>query len=259
MNTEPVQHFQCKDCGKPVGAHRESPEAPWEPGACHWCVYLPKARRNVASRRALGHVVAGVDLDQALAAYRKLPPFVGNLGKIKLEVAHRMELGTRGTAFLSQRRLRVAAGADATPERALEVLVHEMCHLALPNDGHHHGERFRRVFKRACQELWGIDVPLDVPARQGCIAYGMGDIATAALQEKIALGEIRLFPPTPKVEAPKPSRAELAAKVVEKRAAHAVRMMTRAEKRTQAAQRALTKWRAKVNYYERQAARKTAP
>lgn len=256
MTTELAPDFRCKDCGRPLDVSRANAEAPWEPADCYRCVMLPAQRRAVAARRALGHVVAGVDLDQALAAYRKLPPFVGNLGKVRLEVAHRMELGTRGTAFTRQRRLRVAAGPDATPERVLEVLVHEMCHLTLLNGDHHHDERFRRVFKRACQELWGIDVPLNAPASQGCIAYGMGEIATAALREKIARGGVALFPPTTKEEAPKPSRAELSAVLVERRATHAARMLARAEKRTKAAQRALTKWREKVRYYERQAARK---
>ena len=151
--------------------------------------------------------------------------------------------------------MRVAAGPDATPERVLEVLVHEMCHLAVPNDTHH-GERFRLTFRKACRELWGIDVPLDAPARGGVVAYGMGDIASEMLKEKIARGEIELFAPTPKKETPKASRAELSAKLVEKRATHAVKMMTRAEKRAKSAQRTLTKWREKVRYYERKAAAK---
>jgi SprT-like family protein len=249
--------FKCQKCGRPVGGSRED-GGPWKPGDCHVCVYLPKMRADVARRRAFGHVVAGVDLDKAFAAYRKLSPFVGNLGKVKLEVAHRMTGGTRGTAYTSRRKLRVAVGPDATPERVLEVLVHEMCHLALPGDVGH-GERFRLTFRRACSELWGIDVPLDAPPVNGVVAYGMGQVATEKLHERIARGEIALFPPDSRVEAPKPSRAELSVKLVEKRASHAVKMMTRAEKRAKAAQRTLAKWRKKVRYYERQAAKTGAP
>lgn len=252
MNDAP--DFRCNDCGRSVGAHRPDPESPWEPADCYVCVVRPAQRRDVARRRALGHVVAGVDLDQAFAAYRKLPPFIGNLGKIQLVVAHRLELGTRGTAFTVRRKLRIAAGPDATPERVLEVLVHEMCHLAVPSDVAH-GERFRLTFRKACLVLWDIDVPLDAPPSGGVIAYGMGQIATAALKEKISRGEVNLFPKAP---SEKPSRAELTAKVVEKRAEHAAKMLVRAEKRAKAAQRALTKWRKKVGYYERQAARKVS-
>lgn len=237
---------------------------PWpdgKPGHCWDCVRekraaaLKEKQRAATARRKLGHVVAGIDLDKALAAYRRHPPFIGCLGKIKLEVAHRIERGTRGTAWTSRRKIRVAAGPDVTPERVLEVLVHEMVHLAVPSDVHH-GERFRLTFRKACRELWSIEVPLDAPARMGVVAYGMGDIASEMLREKIAKNEIELFPPTVKEAAPKPSRSELSAKLVEKRASHAVKMMARAEKRAKSAQRTLTKWREKVRYYEKKAASK---
>jgi hypothetical protein len=239
----------CQRCNLPLVVLHDAAEA-----ACFRCDILPAKRRGAVQRRALGRVAAGVDLDKALAAYRKLPPFAGNLGKIRLEVAHRMARGTRGTAWTVQRRIRVAVGPDATPERVLEVLVHEMCHLAVPRDTHH-GERFRLVFRRACRELWGIDLPLDPPARQGCVAYGMGDIATDHLKKKIASGEVELFPPT--AAPPKPTRSERTTALVEKRAKHAAQMLARAEKRARVAQRTLAKWKQKVGYYERQAARKT--
>ncbi len=244
--------FRCETCGRPVGAYKDGHD--WEPNDCYWCVLLPGLRRDVARRRKLGHVVAGVDLDKALAAYRMRAPFRGSLGKVRLEVAHRMRGGTRGTAYMRQRRIRVAPGPDATPERVLEVLVHEMVHLACPN--HHHNERFRRVFKRACLELWGIDVPLDAKPSLGVVAYGMGEIATKKLREKIARGEIELFPPDPKVEELKPSRAEVMANVVEKRAAHAMTMHRRALTRLKRSKTIEAKWRTKVRYYERQAAQK---
>ncbi len=246
--------FRCEECNRRVGAHKDGQEHDWEPNECHWCVTLPAQRRDTARRRALGHVVAGVDLDKALASYRMLAPFRGNLGKVRLQVGHCMEGGTRGTAFMRQRRIRVAAGPDTTPERVLEVLVHEMVHLACPN--HHHGERFRRVFKRACLELWGIDVPLDAKPSMGNISYGMGEIATAKLRGKMARGEIELFPPDPKVEEPKRGRAEVMANVVEKRAAHAMSMHTRALTRLKRSKTIEAKWRKKVRYYERQAAKK---
>lgn len=251
MFNEMAPDFRCKDCGRSVGASRDGVDAPWKPAECYRCITLPKQRRRVAARRALGHVVAGVDLDKALAAYRRLPPFRGSLGIVKLEVAHRMELGTRGTAWPVRRRLRIAAGPDATPERVLEILVHEMVHLAVPRDTHH-GERFRLTFRKACRELWGIDVSLDAPARGGVIAYGMGDIVTEILREKIARGEVDTFPATAPKE--KPSRAESTKKTVEKRAAHAARMHARAERRLKLAKTLAKKWKAKVDYYERVAA-----
>jgi hypothetical protein len=152
-----------------------------------------------------------------------------------------------------QRRIRINAGPYATPERLLEVLVHELVHLACPN--HHHDERFRRVFKRACAELWGIDVPLDAKPVCGNVSYGMGEIAVEQLGEKIERGEIDTFPPDAK-PAPKKRRAEATAKSVEKREAHALAMHKKAVTRLKRAKTIEEKWRKKVRYYERQAAKK---
>jgi hypothetical protein len=248
--------FKCDDCGRAVGARKRGPEHEWEPQACYWCERKER-ERDAARRRKLGHLVAGVDIDKAFAAYRQMPPFKGNLGRrrITLEVGHRAEGCVRGTAWTRSRRIRIAAGPNATPERALEVLVHEMVHLACPN--HHHDERFRRVFRRACSEIWNIDVPLDAKPRDGNISYGMGEIATEALREKIERGEVDTFPPdVPKPEAPRAARAEAMTKVVEKREAHALAMHKKALTRLKRAKTLEVKWRKKVSYYERQAAKK---
>jgi hypothetical protein len=248
---------KCPNCGTAIGAHRDNVEDPWQPGDCYECG-RKEHMKSAAVRRKLGHVVAGVDLDKALAAYRKLPPFKGNLGAIKLHVVHSANGSAGGMAYLSKRKIRITAGPETTAKRTLEVLVHEMVHLALPSSVGH-GERYRLTFRRAAHECWGINVPLDVPASQGCIAYGMGEVVIAELARRIATGEIELFPPTPKEEKPKPSRSELSRALVEKRAARAVRALVKAEKRAKAAQRTLTKWRTKVRYYERQAAKKAGP
>lgn len=258
MSDDLAPHFQCKDCGRPVGSSRTSVLAPWVPGECHWCVYLPKMRKDVARRRALGHVVSGVDLDKALAAYRKIPPFVGNLGHVKLTVGHRAEGRFSGHAKVRRRMIRVAYGPSATKAEVLEVLVHEMVHLACPRrEGH--GERFRLTLRRAARELWGVEVPLLKSSERGHeknAGYAMDRLVVAELEKKIAEGAVDLFAPDPKEEAAKPSRAEVSKKLVEKRAARAVKMLVRAERNAKAAQRALTRWRTKVRYYERVAARR---
>lgn len=254
-----TRSFVCPKCGRPVGAYKRSSEHDWEPQACFWCRRKDQ-ERDAARRRKLGHVIAGVDLDKAFAAYKKLPPFKGRLGrrKIKLEVGHRMEGGVGGRAWPHQRRIRVSAGPNATPERVLEVLVHEMVHLACPN--HHHDKRFRRTLRRAFIELWSIDVPLDATTSLGLIAYGIDDLAAEALAEKIAHGDVDTFPPDPKPEAPtKTNRAEIMTKVVEKRETHALTMHRKALTRLKRAKTLEEKWRKKVRYYERQAAKKNAP
>ena len=214
-----------------------------------------KARvQDAANRRRTPYVAAGIDLKKAFEAYRKLPPFKGNLGKVKLVVAHRSFRGTRGTAWIRRRKLRVAVGPGATQSRVLEVLVHEMCHLVLPvREGH--SERFRRTFARACQEIWGIEVPIDCEPYMGVVAYGMGEFAARKLRELIEAGEIDTFPPDSVPVASKKVRLDA---LVEQRAEHAARMLARAERRAKLAQRLLTKWRTKVRYYERAAAKRAS-
>lgn len=249
-------NFKCEKCGRGLGASRASVDAPWVPARCFYCE-SKLAAKAAAERRKLGHVVLGVDLDKVLAVYRKSPPFVGNLGHVKLEVGHRAEGGTCGRAWTRQRRMRVAVGPGATPARVLEVLVHEMCHLACP-PREQHGERFRLTLRRAARELWGIEVPLVAGKNRGeekNAAYAMDRLITAELEKKIAAGGVELFP-TSKEEAAKRTRAEASKLLVEKRAAHAVRMWWRWERKAKAAQRAMKRWRAKVRYYERAAARR---
>ena len=250
--------FRCDDCGRSVGARKRGPDHDWEPQECFWC-RRKEQQRDAARRRKLGHVVAGVDLDKALAAYKEMHPFKGNLGrrKITLQVVHSGSGSVRATAYTLQRRIRLVAGPRSKPARLLEVLVHELVHLACP-DTEHHGERFRRVLRRAFLELWDIAVPLNPEPRWGVIAYGMDEIAIDVLEEKIERGEVDVFPADPTPEAPpkKTNRAEVMAKVVEKRAAHAMVMHKKSVTRLKRAKTIEEKWRKKVRYYERQAAKK---
>ena len=43
------------------------------------------------------------------------------------------------------------------PARVLTVLLHEVVHLALPED-EHHGKLFRATFAAAAEEAWGLDL-----------------------------------------------------------------------------------------------------
>lgn len=198
-------------------------------------------------------VAAGVDIKKAFAAYRKLPPFVGNLGHVKLVVGHRAEAKWSGHAKTYRRQIRVAYGPSATKAEVLEVLMHEMVHLACPRrEGH--GERFKLTLRRAARELWGIEVPIIQGKDRGDrhnAAYAMDRLIMTALEGLIADGKAETFPYEPETKTKRPP-----VNLVEKRAAHAVKMLARAEKRAKAAQRTLTKWRTKVRYYEKQAAKR---
>jgi hypothetical protein len=218
-----------------------------------------KARvADAAKRRKVKFVLAGVDVVRALWTFRKLPVFEGNLGHVKIDVGHRVQGGCGGRAWNYARRIRIYGGPDTTKARVLEVLIHEMCHLALPA-GIAHSERFRRTFARACEQAWGLDVPLDPPVEpsdRNVIAYAQSRLVVAMLEPKIEAGEVETFPAAP-APAPKP-RVEQTAELVEKRAKHAVTMLARAEKKAKTAQRVLSKWRKKVAYYERAAAKRGA-
>lgn len=215
------------------------------------------AEQDAAKRRAAGDVVAGVDVRVAFNALRQREPFAGKLGRTKLSIGHGTHGACSGHQSPSRNRIRITAGPLATSADILETLVHEMTHAVCP-DSEGHGERFRRTLRRASLELWGIDVPIDgIEARHGKIAYAMDDLIRTELAVRIAAGSVETFPPKPiaaPAPAPKPSRAELSAELVERRAKRAVATLERAEKRLKNAERAVAKWRQKVRYYERRAA-----
>lgn len=213
------------------------------------------------SRRSC--VLGGVDVDAAVAAFRKLPvlaDLIDGRRAIQVDVGHTSRgdaSGVGGRAW-GRRKIRIYGGPKADPACVLEVVLHELVHVALPRM--HHGERFRRVFARAAREAWGVDVPIDPDAgtsrgrRESVLAYRQGDLVVKALRPLVAAGTVHTFPPAP--AQPKPTRAERDARLVEKRAAHAVVMLRRAERRLKLAKTVQQRWSAKVRYYERQAAKR---
>lgn len=247
---------------------------------CLRCRQRAAAKRRRESPRAL----AGVDVDRAVAKLRTVPVLFEALGKrrIEVEVGHRAEGGCGGHArsffvpeidvsqllpeslkrFLRRKRrartyagrVRLYGGPSTTPERVLEVVIHELCHLATPRHGH--DERFRRVFQRAVREAWDIDVPIDVDrGPHDNVSYKMGEIIVDQLKEMNAAGRLILdgFESLPAVKKP---RVELAQERVEKRAAHAVAMLRKAEKKLALAKTVRARWAKRVSYYERQAAKR---
>jgi hypothetical protein len=83
---------------------------------------------------------------QCAPSMRWRPEFVVRRG----EKAH-----VSGRAWTSGRMvLTVGAGADS--HEVLEVLLHELCHIAQPHE--HHGTRFRVTLCRAARELFGTTV-----------------------------------------------------------------------------------------------------
>lgn len=253
--------FTCTDCGRGLGARRPSVSEPWSPQPCRWCERKKLAREAAQRRRANPRVLGGVDVDEAVEHLRRVEPLKSLLPRRRIRVdvghtTHRGDGGCGGRAFISKTRprMRVYGGADVVPERVLEVVLHELCHLALPA-GVSHGERFRRTFARAVREAWGIEVPVDGD-REGYAnySYRMGWLVIEQLRGLIASGSVNIYPPEP--AQPKPSRAERNAQLIEKRAAHAAKMLAAAERKLKLAKTVHARWRTKVSYYERVAAKR---
>ncbi len=227
----------------------------FKPTECLRCWEKTRRREAAKRRRETPNVAAGVDILRAFEAYRKHPPFVGNLGHVKIEVGHRSSGSYSGRAWTRRRRMRVAFGPGATKAAVLEVLVHEMCHLACP-PREAHGERFRLTLRRAARELWGIEVPLlsgKNRAEEKNAAYKMDRLIMAELEARVAAGAVETFD---FVAPEKSSRAERNNKLVEKRAAHAVKMLAQYERKLKLVRTLHRKWKAKVQRYERIAAKK---
>lgn len=259
MNLIETPDFRCPK-GHRLGAQRENEFAPFEPTPC-WACREIALKRAAAERRKLGSVVAGIDVRKAFALYRTMPPFAGNLGRhVKLTVGHRAESKWSGHAATYSRAIRVAYGPSATAADVLEILAHEMCHLACPKrEGH--GERFRLTLRRAARELWGFEVPLLKSSERGTehnAAYAMDRLILKELNERLARGDLELSAFKPNTPVPKKDRSGQRGVLVEKRATHAVKMFARAEKKLKAAQRTASKWRTKVRYYEKVAAKRGA-
>lgn len=251
--------FRCNEAGHWTGATRESLDKPWRPQPCWACAREEQKREAARRRRENPRALAGVDVDRAVAWALTLPVFAELIPKRKrgrrlaVSVGHKGERRWSGHAKPYSFAIRIAGGPDVVAAEVLEIVVHELSHVATP--GHGHDERFRRVLQRAFREAWGIEVPID-PERgdERAIAYAMDRSAMQQLRVKIEQGEVRTFPSLPR--GPRPTRAELTKTTVERRAAHAVTMLRRAERRLKIAKSVHRRWAKKVGYYERQAAKK---
>lgn len=202
-----------------------------------------------------------VDVPALLRELQALPVFQDtpvSVRRVKLDVGNSRDRYVSGTASHYRRRLRIVIGQWVTAAAVAETLLHELVHLSMPV-GVAHGVRFRLTLARAAREAWGIVVDPHPPpgtwshGRDKCSAYVLDDAIEAALQPLIEAGVVRIPEPT------RHDRAESLAKKrsadIEKRAAHALRMWTKAQQRLKRAKTIEEKWRKKNRYYERVAAK----
>ena len=124
----------------------------------------------------------------AVSEFRKLPVFreYPLPTPLRVDVAHYayQPKRYRGTAFYRSGRIRIMGGAETPPARTLEVVLHELVHLATPD--HHHDALFRKVFARAVREAWIVEIPIDLKsAHRGHLrAYAMGDYLVGKLFDR---------------------------------------------------------------------------
>ena len=222
--------------------------------------FLRKARRTP-------WLFHGIDLRRELHRYARIlgirsPKLVIRWGK----GAMRSTGGPRVTLSL---------WPDRPIADTLEALLHEVVHCSLWRvTRDHHGDRFRRRLLVSAREAWGIELTDALRAAEEtrrakvaatvlhvkCEAYFLDDIITADLETKIALGPV--WPEssnhTPKPE-PVIDLAQRRAVMIEQRAEHARRMLTKNEAKQKRAAKLVSKWRRTVRYYERAAAKKATP
>jgi len=220
--------------------------------------HLTAMERVARTRRKFVRAWLPIDVPTFVKQVKALPVFKDcprSIARTKVEIVYTAH--SSGGIAHGNRKARVRVSPSTDLAHVLETIVHELVHCALP-DGVVHGERFRLTLARTVRELWGIDVDPNPKDDSGRVSrYGLDHIIEGRLRDMIVLGQVTYPMREAPVEEDTATRRRAASEaLVTKRAAHAATMLARAEKRSKAAQRALTKWRAKVRYYERQAAKR---
>jgi len=209
-------------------------------------------------------IFKGVDLATLAARFWRLEAMrsEGPLPKIRWRAPSRGSW-VGGTAYVGRGRVIVRMTPGATIERAAEVLLHELVHMACPKR-EHHGEVFRRRLIACAREAFGI--PLDTaallalgPGKMGKRAYAIDEaIIQMMTADNVRDVKKQMFanfvrpPPVDETEEQVADRrdAAVAARVAE-REAHARAMLAQWERRLAAAKTRAAKWRTKVRGYER--------
>lgn len=240
-------HPKCKE-------HHAAPSDDCE--ICRCIVAHKKKLKFLAQARKTPFIVHGVDLQAQLRLMLKLPCL--DRPKLPTLSVHWGTTGSHGNASIWRNRIRLHVAADTSLASTLELLLHELVHMSLPQ-GEGHSERFILRTVRAAKEMWGVEIdkPLDTPSGAWKVkAYAVDDRLRDALHEKLRTGAL-LIPNVPYTFPPKP--IDLAARrqqVVEKRAERARKMLAKNEAKLKRTQKLVSKWRVTVRYYERAAAKR---
>ena len=221
-------------------------------------------QQDATERRKRPFIYKGIDLEaeigrmqRILDQYRAAPPPGSKIRKMMIRIRHSAKQGSSGRANCW--RVVVTLGHNTTVAVALELILHELCHAALPVE-EHHGERFISLLVRVARELWDVDVLGWQGIKRGSYsrrAYVVDELIRAELQQRLDKGDYvpAQAPPPPLVKTPAQKRQERKAA----REDHARRMLEEHLRRLRAERQLVSKWRGKVAYYERMAAARRAP
>jgi hypothetical protein len=110
------------------------------------------------------YLVAGVDLAREMARLCELPVFggangelAGSMPTLRVRRASARPRRNLGFAVPAERRISVTAYPGIRPGDALEVLLHELVHIAVGRRGRSwHGQLFRRTMSKAMYQAYGI-------------------------------------------------------------------------------------------------------
>lgn len=209
----------------------------------------------------------GVSLKAELRRYwsaealrpRQVPGVIVGRGVPSLRVRYGTRCGASGRSFSGwPGRIVITIGHDASVASVMELLLHEAVHCSLPRE--FHSERFILRLVRAASELWNITIakPLETTERgyRTKLAYAVDDRIVAALAADHARGVNLPYQAPPPAPHPAPSPDERRAALVARRHQHAAAMLAKNEKAFKLAQSRVQKWRKRVSYYEKVAAKR---
>ena len=206
-------------------------------------------------------IFKGVDFNMLARRFWRLGAMraTGPMPKIRWRAPSRGDW-VGGRAYVGRGRVIVRLTPGATIERAAEVVLHELVHMACPK-GEHHGEVFRRRLIACANEAFGLVLDtatlLDLgPGKHGKRAYAIDEAFVVMMKEVNVGARLRAsvpFEPAPvETEEQIASRrtATVSARVAE-RERHARAMLATWERKLAAAKTRASKWRTKVRGYER--------
>lgn len=161
---------------------------------------MGRSNRKHRRRPAGYYEVAGIDLWRELSRLCSLPVFGGEDSplarkppQLNIRRPARRPRRNLGFAVPSERRISVTAYPGIRPGDALEVLLHELVHIALGrNGGSWHGALFKRTLNEAMAEAYGVRIVEPRGAIHGAYADAIEARRSLARSQEVHPGQLDL-------------------------------------------------------------------